>query len=137
MPAIASLREAFDYVLVGPGGELPADVATAGTLARRLFDLRADAVLDISELPPPAQTAFVSAFCAGLMTVKREDGHPTIMERIALTKAWEERRRPWCRRSGEGPPGSWRRDSDSCGSTGGAAVALQADCRRRQVASSL
>ena len=40
----ATLREKYDFVLVGAGGETPADVRSAGLLAEKLLELRASAV---------------------------------------------------------------------------------------------
>ena len=55
----ATLRERYGYVLVGPGGETPADVRSAGLVARRLLECRASAVCDLSELPKPERRAWV------------------------------------------------------------------------------
>ena len=46
----ASLREKFDFVLVGPGGETPADCRSAKLVIEKLLELRASAVIDLSEL---------------------------------------------------------------------------------------
>jgi energy-converting hydrogenase Eha subunit B len=70
----ASLREAFDYLLVGRGGELAADVATAGVLAKRLFQLQANAIVDLSDLKPKPQQDYVAAFVAALMDIHQHEG---------------------------------------------------------------
>jgi hypothetical protein len=75
----ASLREAFDYLLVGRGGELAADVATAGVLAKRLFQLQANAIMDLSDLKPKPQAEYVAAFVAALMEIHQHEGHPTLV----------------------------------------------------------
>lgn len=75
----ASLREKFGYLLVGRGGELAADVATAGTLAKRLFGLRASAIFDLSDMRPLAQREYVAAFMIALMEVHQTEGHPTLV----------------------------------------------------------
>jgi DNA helicase HerA-like ATPase len=48
----ASLREKFGYVLVGKGGETPAEVRSAGLVAARLLELHASAVCDLYALHP-------------------------------------------------------------------------------------
>src|SRR5579883_3355471 len=40
----ASLREKYGFVLVGKGGETPADVRSAAVVAERLLELRASAI---------------------------------------------------------------------------------------------
>lgn len=45
-----SLREAVDVLLVGAGGELPADPRHAALLARRLLEYKVSAVVDLCEL---------------------------------------------------------------------------------------
>src|SRR5262245_11971231 len=46
----ATLREKYDYVLVGKGGETPADPRSAQLVAHKLLELRASAVCDIYEV---------------------------------------------------------------------------------------
>jgi hypothetical protein len=75
----ATLRERFDYLLVGRGGELAADVATAAQLARSLFQLHANAILDLSDLKKPVQREYVAAFVGALMDIHQHEGHPTIV----------------------------------------------------------
>src|SRR5581483_7523640 len=48
----ASLREKFDYVLVGKGGETPADPRSAALLAHKLLEVKASAVCDLYEMKP-------------------------------------------------------------------------------------
>src|SRR5580698_5530072 len=49
----ASLREAADVLLVGAGGELPADPRHAALLGRRLLEYKVSAVVDLYELKLP------------------------------------------------------------------------------------
>ena len=49
----ASLREAVDVLLVGAGGELPANPRHAALLARRLLEYKVSAVVDLYELTSP------------------------------------------------------------------------------------
>lgn len=56
-----TLRERFDYVLAGRGGDCPAEPRSAGLLARRLLELGTSAVLDLYELAPRDRVRFVRA----------------------------------------------------------------------------
>ena len=75
----ATLREHHGYVLVGKGGEAAADPRSAELLARRLLELNASAVCDISELKMPDRHAWVARFLTGLMEAPRELWHPLIV----------------------------------------------------------
>jgi regulator of replication initiation timing len=67
----STLREEVDVVLVGPDGEVPASVATAGRLARRLIELRVSAVIDLYSLPLPEKQKFVKFFIEALLNLPR------------------------------------------------------------------
>ena len=56
-----SLREKFDFVLVGKGGEVPADIRTAKLLMHKLLELRASVIFDLSELALPDRHQYVKA----------------------------------------------------------------------------
>jgi uncharacterized protein len=45
----ASLREKYDYILIGKDGDTPADSKSAGLLAKRLLELQVSAIIDMSE----------------------------------------------------------------------------------------
>lgn len=46
-----TLREKFPFVLIGPGGEAPADCRSAKMTILKILELRASAVFDLSEMP--------------------------------------------------------------------------------------
>ena len=75
----ASLRERFAYVLAGQDGDVPADPRTAGLLCRRLLELSASAVLDLSELPPEDRQCFARGFLHELMHVPRSLWRPLLV----------------------------------------------------------
>jgi hypothetical protein len=61
----ASLREKFGFVLVGEGGETPADPRSAGLVGETLLKLQASAVCDLHEAfrkNPAGRQAWVKAF---------------------------------------------------------------------------
>lgn len=76
----ATLRELFDYVLVGgEGADLPARPETAAALCRRLLELNASAVLDLSSLRTDDRQAFAETFLSELMAVERAFWRPLLV----------------------------------------------------------
>lgn len=62
-----TLRAKFDFVLVGKGGDTPADMRSAKLLAHRLLELGASAVIDLYEMPKTQRPVWVSAFVQALV----------------------------------------------------------------------
>lgn len=58
----ASLREQFDFVLVGPEGETPADPRAAALMARRMLELGVSVIVDLFELSKPQRAEYVRNF---------------------------------------------------------------------------
>lgn len=76
----ASLREKFDYVLAAKtGGDVVASPKHARLLCRRLVELGASAVLDISDLDPGEKREFVKLFLLELLALPRDLWHPIIV----------------------------------------------------------
>lgn len=75
----ASLREQFDFVLVGKGGEAPAHAASAGVLARKLLELGASAVCDLYEMTVEDRHAWVAAFLEGLVDAPKALWRPLVV----------------------------------------------------------
>lgn len=79
----ASLREIHDVLLVGEDGDLPADPRGAALLARRLFEKRCSAVVDLYELDPAQREEFVRDFCDALVKIPKSDlsrnAHPMLV----------------------------------------------------------
>src|SRR5215469_735018 len=75
----ASLREAVDMLLVGAGGELPANPRHAALLARRLIEYRVSAVIDLYELRLGDRRHFVKLFLDSLIHLPRELWRPTLV----------------------------------------------------------
>lgn len=74
-----TLRNKFDYVLCGKGGDCPAEPRSAALLARRLLELGCSAVLDIYELDPPDRVKFVRLFLESLIDAPRKLWHPALI----------------------------------------------------------
>lgn len=75
----ATLREKFDYVLVGKGGETPVHISTAAEVALKLLELRASAVCDLYETPARERHAWVATFLDALMNAPKKLWHPLIV----------------------------------------------------------
>ncbi len=75
----ATLREKFGFVLVGKGGETPADPRTAPLVAHKLRELQASAVFDLYDLKPPTRHAWVRAFLEALMNLPKSLWRPLVV----------------------------------------------------------
>src|SRR6185437_8483952 len=75
----STLREKYGYVLVGKGGETPADPRSAALVAEKLLELNASAVCDIYELKAEARHRWVKAFLDSLVNARKELWHPCIV----------------------------------------------------------
>jgi hypothetical protein len=75
----ATLREKFDYVLVGKGGETPAHISTAEELAPKLLELRASAVCDLYEMPARERHTWTHKFLSALINAPKKLWHPLII----------------------------------------------------------
>lgn len=75
----ASLREKFDFVLAGRGGETPADPRSAAMLATKLLELRASAVIDLYDMKPLERHSFVKLFLQSLMNAEKRLWHPLLL----------------------------------------------------------
>lgn len=75
----APLREHFNFVLVGKGGETPADVRSAEKVGQTLLALGASAIFDIYEMKPTTRHEWVSAFLNGLIEAPKQHRHPCLV----------------------------------------------------------
>lgn len=75
----ASLRERYGYVLVGKGGETPADPRSASLVAHKLLELRASAVCDLYEMKPQARHDWVRLFLDAMIDAPKNLWHPCII----------------------------------------------------------
>lgn len=74
----ATLREKFDYILVGKGGETPTVVHSAALLSQRLLQLQASAVVDLYELDIPTRKTWIRKFFEGIMAAPKQYWRPTV-----------------------------------------------------------
>jgi len=75
----SSLREKFDYLLVGKDGEVPIDIRTAELLARRILELNVSTIIDLSELKHPERKTFVKRFLDSLINSPKELWHSCLI----------------------------------------------------------
>lgn len=77
-----TLREKFGFVLVGEGGETPADIRSAEMLAERFLELKVSAVCDLYEAfrsRPMERRQWVRRFINALIDAPRRLWHPLIV----------------------------------------------------------
>lgn len=74
-----TLREKYDYVLCGRGGDCPAEPRSAALLARRLLELGASAIMDIYELKKHERVLFVRRFLEAVIDAPKDLWHPTLI----------------------------------------------------------
>jgi len=74
-----SLREKFDYVLVGKDGDINLSIKGAELLARKILELNVSAIIDLYELKSQERKHFVKLFLDSLMSAPKDLWHPVIV----------------------------------------------------------
>ena len=74
-----TLREKYDYLLVGKDGEIPTNIRTAELLARRLLELNVSTIIDLSELEKHQRITFVQRFLDSLIDSPQNLWHPCLI----------------------------------------------------------
>jgi len=75
----ATLREKYGYVLVGKGGETPADVRSATLVAHKLLELNASAVCDLYEMKVSQRHEWVRLFLEAMLDSPKRLWHPVLV----------------------------------------------------------
>lgn len=75
----STLRQKFDYVIAGKGGDCEANPKTAKVLARRLLELNVSAICDLYDLPKHERTQFVRIFLESLMSAPKKHWRPVLI----------------------------------------------------------
>lgn len=75
----STLREKFDFVLAGKGGDTPAEPRSATLLARRLLELKVSAIIDLYELHPQDRKRFVRLFLDAMVNIPKELYNPCLV----------------------------------------------------------
>lgn len=74
-----TLREKYEYILAGKGGDTPATPQSAALLARKLLELNVSAIIDLYELPHQDRKRFVRLFLESMINAPKELWHPVMV----------------------------------------------------------
>lgn len=74
-----TLREKFDYILVGKGGDVPLAIKTAKVTLRRLVELNVSAIFDLSEMKFGERREYVRICCEELVHLPRGLQHTRLI----------------------------------------------------------
>jgi hypothetical protein len=75
----STLREKYDYILAGKGGDIPADVRTAQMLARKVKELNASVIIDLYEMKPSERHRYYRLFLEALLDLPKDLWSPCIL----------------------------------------------------------
>lgn len=75
----STLREKLDFVLVGKGGETPADVRSAALVAHKLLELNASAIIDLYEMKASLRHEYVKILLDALLDSPKNLWHPVMV----------------------------------------------------------
>lgn len=75
----STLREKFDYLLVGKNGDIEANPKTAPILAKKLLELNTSAIIDLYELTHSDRIRFVKVFLEALINAPKDLWHPVLI----------------------------------------------------------
>ncbi len=75
----STLREKFDFVLAGKGGDTPADPKSAALLARRALEHSFPLIVDLYELAPQERKHFVRLFLDSMVNAPKELYHDVLV----------------------------------------------------------
>jgi len=75
----ATLREKYDYILAGKGGDIPTNIQSAPLLAKRLLELNVSAIVDLYELPHYERKIFVKRFLEAMIDAPKELWHSCLV----------------------------------------------------------
>jgi hypothetical protein len=75
----ATLREHFDFILAGKGGDIQAHPKTAALLARKVLELESSIIVDLYELKKHERIEFVKVFVDALVNAPKDLWHPVLI----------------------------------------------------------
>lgn len=75
----ATLREKFDYLIVGKDGDIPIEVRSAELLAKKILELKVSAIIDLYELKHHERILFVKRFLDAMVNARKELWHPCLV----------------------------------------------------------
>lgn len=74
-----TLREEYDYLLIGKGGDIPINIKTAEILARKILELNVSAIIDLYELKAHERHIFVKRFLDAMINAPKELWHSCLV----------------------------------------------------------
>lgn len=74
-----TLREKYDFALVGKGGDTPADTRSAALLATKMLEHQFSAVCDLFEMKPSQRHLWVRTFLESMIDAPKELWHPVLV----------------------------------------------------------
>lgn len=69
-----TLREEYDFLVIGPEGDIPLNMKSAHLLPEKLLQWDMSTIIDISELKRPERAKYVKKFIEALMEIPRKSG---------------------------------------------------------------
>nr|WP_276977270.1 LAGLIDADG family homing endonuclease [Ferrimicrobium acidiphilum] len=75
----ATLREKYDFLLIGEEGELKTSTKTAQVLAKKLLELNVSAIIDLYELPQQERKHYVRLFLDAMVNAPKNLWHPCLV----------------------------------------------------------
>lgn len=69
-----TLREKYDFLLIGADGDVAIEKSAAKLLPRKLLELNISTIIDISDLKKPDRIKYVKDFVTALMEIPRSSG---------------------------------------------------------------
>lgn len=74
-----TLREKYDFLLIGEDGDVPLNLKSAKILPKKLLELNVPTIIDISELKNRERIKFVKEFLESLMELPRQYWKPCLI----------------------------------------------------------
>ncbi len=74
-----TLREKYDYLLLGEGGDAPISVKTAELLAYKILESGVSTIIDLYEMKQHDRILFMKRFCDALINAPKKLWHPCLI----------------------------------------------------------
>jgi len=74
-----TLRERFDFLLIGPSGDVPLSMEAAHLLPQKLMELHISTIIDISDLKMHQRVLYVKKFLDALMDLPKKYWQPCLV----------------------------------------------------------
>lgn len=75
----SSLREEYDFILAGKGGDIEANPRTAELLAQKILELNVSIIIDLYELKQHDRIKFVAKFLDAMINAPKNLWHPALV----------------------------------------------------------